>query len=253
MAYVPTTVTWKRTWSPKLFSFRVTRPAAFTFRNGEFVTLGLRGDGAPFTPRAYSIVSTADEPELEFLSIHVPNGPLTSRLVHIDIGDTVHVNTKATGSLTANHVTGDRVCYLLATGTGLAPFMSLARANDLYERFERVVLVHSVRHVEELAYRDTLTALQAERPFVYVPTVTREPFPANRRGAEWFLSGELSAEHGLPAPDAARDAVLICGNPQMTEETRDALLARGWHMTNHAGVGPFSVEIAFVLHHRDAA
>ncbi|MFN4263907.1 MAG: ferredoxin--NADP reductase [Thioalkalivibrionaceae bacterium] len=253
MAYQPTTVTWAHPWAPKLFSFRVTRPEGFNFRNGEFVTLGLRGDGGPFTPRAYSIVSTNDEPELEFLSIHVPDGPLTSRLVNIKPGDTVHVNTKATGSLTASHVTGDRTCYLLATGTGLAPFMSLARADDLYQRFEHVVLVHSVRHVDELAYRESLEALQSLRPFTYVPTVTREPFVSNRRGAEWFLSGALNEERGWPQPDASRDAVLICGNPEMTDQTRDALLARGWHMTNHAGVGAFSVEIAFVLHHRDAA
>ena len=247
MPYSEQTVRSVRPWSDKTFSFTLTRPADLAFENGEFVTIGLKREGK-LIARAYSIVSTADRDELEFLSIHVPDGPLTSQLVHIRPGDRVWVNSKTTGSLTLKHVLPGRNLYLLATGTGLAPFLALIRDPETWRRFEQVVLVHSVRSVAELAYRAEIEALEEPR-LHYVPTVTREPFPTPERGAELFRSGELSRRLGLPAPDPGLDRVMICGNPAMTRELTDHLKSSGWTISNHRGVGNFTTEIAFVLHH----
>lgn len=247
MPYSEQTVQSVRPWSDRTFSFTLTRPENFDFQNGEFVTIGLKQEGK-LVARAYSIVSTADREHLEFLSIHVPDGPLTSRLAQIQPGDTVWVNSKATGSLTLNHVLPGRVLYMLATGTGLAPFMCLIRDAELYTRYETVVLVHSVRHAVELAYREEIEAM--EQPQLrYVPTVTREPFPTPERGGDLFRSGELSKRLGLPAPDPEHDRVMICGNPDMTRELTRFLKDNGWTLTNHRGVGNFTTEVAFVLHH----
>lgn len=247
MPYSEQTVRSVRPWSDKTFSFTLSRPQDFDFENGEFVTIGLKREGR-LVARAYSIVSTADRDSLEFLSIHVPDGPLSSRLVHIRPGDTVWVNDKTTGTLTLNHVLPGRVLYLLATGTGLAPFMSLIRDPRLYDRFEQVVLVHSVRTVAELAYRDEIEAM-GRLQLHYVPTVTREPFLTPERGSDLFRSGALSAGLGLPAPDPQQDRVMICGNPAMTRELTRHLKATGWTLTNHRGVGNFTTEFAFVVHH----
>ena len=247
MSYSEQRVQSVRTWSDRTFSFTLSRPQDFVFENGEFVTIGLKRDGR-LVARAYSIVSTADRDYLEFLSIHVPDGPLTSELVHVRHGDSVWVNDKTTGTLTLHHVLPGRVLYLLATGTGLAPFMSLIRDPELYVRFEHVVLVHSVRTVAELAYRDEIEALPEPR-LHYVPTVTREPFPTPERGADLFRSGELSRRLGLPLPDPAQDRVMICGNPDMTRQLTRYLKDSGWTPTNHRGVGNFTTEFAFVVHH----
>ena len=245
MAYTEQRVTSVRKWSEKTFSFTTTRPEGFEFENGEFVTLGLRPEGKLIS-RAYSIVSTNDANHLEFLSIHVPDGPLTSRLVRIREGDGVWINSKTTGSLTLRHVQPGRNLFLLATGTGLAPFMSLIRDPALYATYERIVLVHTVRTVHELAYRPEIEALANER-LAYVPTVTREPFPTAQRGADLFRSGTLCTMLGLPEADAEHDRVMLCGNPHMNREMTEYLEARGWTMTNYRGVGNFTVEKAFVL------
>jgi ferredoxin/flavodoxin---NADP+ reductase len=247
MSYSEQRVQSVRPWSDKTFSFTLSRPRDFAFENGEFVTIGLKREGR-LVARAYSIVSTADRDYLEFLSIHVPDGPLTSQLVHIRPGDTVWVNDKTTGTLTLHHVLPGRVLYMLATGTGLAPFMSLIRDSELYARFEHVVLVHSVRTVAELAYRDEIEALRQPR-LHYVPTVTREPFPTPERGGDLFRTGELSRRLGLPVPDPAQDRVMICGNPDMTRQLTRYLKDSGWTLTNHRGVGNFTTEFAFVVHH----
>lgn len=245
MPYSQQRVTSIRQWSDKTFSFTTTRPQDFNFENGEFVTLGLKAEGK-LIARAYSIVSTNRAEQLEFLSIHVPDGPLTSRLAHIRIGEDVWINSKPTGSLTLKYVTPGRVLYLLSTGTGLAPFISLTRSPEVYAAFRKVVLVHTVRTVKELAYREELEARNGEQ-FIYAPTVTREAFTPNRRGTELFLSGELAASHQLPTPDPMQDRVMLCGNPDMTREMTAALKQRGWTMTNHRGVGNFTVEKAFVV------
>ncbi|MFN7087640.1 MAG: ferredoxin--NADP reductase [Burkholderiales bacterium] len=247
MPYTEQTVQSVRPWSDKTFSFTLSRPQDFAFASGEFVTLGLKREGR-LIARAYSIVSAANQPELEFLSIHVPDGPLTSQLVHVQPGDSVWLNGKPTGSLTLDHVQPGRVLTMIATGTGLAPFMSLVRDPETHARFETVVLVHSVRTVAELAYRDELESRVNGR-FHYVPTVTREPFPTPERGSVLFTSGALFEKLGLPAADPAHDRVMICGNPGMTREMTDFLKAAGWTLTNHRGIGNFTTELAFVTHH----
>ena len=247
MPYSEQTVQSVRTWSDKTFSFTLSRPQDFEFANGEFVTLGLKREGK-LVARAYSIVSTADRDHLEFLSIHVPDGPLTSQLVQVQPGSSVWVNSKATGSLTLNHVLPGRTLYMLATGTGLAPFISLVRDAATYAQFEQVVLVHSVRSVAELAYRTELETMDNPQ-FHYVPTVTREAFATSGRGADLFRSGELSRRLDLPLPDPEHDRVMICGNPEMTREMTMYLKDSGWTLTNHRGVGNFSTELAFVVHH----
>ena len=247
MPYSEQTVRSVRTWSDKTFSFTTTRPAGFEFANGEFVTIGLRPEGK-LIARAYSIVSTNDQDHLEFLSIHVPDGPLTSRLVHVQPGDPVMVNSKATGSLTLDYVRPGRHLFLLSTGTGLAPFMCLIRDPAVYRTFEKVILVHTVRTVQELAYREEIEALAGPQ-LLYVPTVTREPFPTPERGSDLFLSGGLCERLGLPPADPDQDRVMLCGNPDMNKAVSIALDERGWTMTSHRGVGNYTVEKAFVLHH----
>jgi ferredoxin/flavodoxin---NADP+ reductase len=243
--YTQQRVTSVRQWSDKTFSFTTTRAQDFQFENGEFVTLGLRPEGK-LIARAYSIVSTNDADHLEFLSIHVPDGPLTSRLAQIREGDGVWINSKATGSLTLRYVQPGRNLYLLATGTGLAPFMSLIRDPEVYKTHQRVILVHTVRTAPELAYRREIEALTGER-LCYVPTVTREPFPTPSRGADLFRSGELFAKLGLPEADPEHDRVMLCGNPHMNQEMSEYLQQRQWTMTTYRGVGNFTVEKAFVL------
>lgn len=249
MAYTEQRVTSVRKWSDKTFSFTTTRPDDFHFENGEFVTLGLRHEGK-LIARAYSIVSSNDADYLEFLSIHVPDGPLTSRLVKVREGDGVFINNKSTGSLTLKHVQPGRNLYMLATGTGLAPFICLIRDPELYQRYEKVILVHTVRTQVELAYRHEIEALASDRLF-YVPTVTREPFETTARVSDLFRSGALFSRLGLPVADPAHDRVMLCGNPPMLQEMTEYLKATGWTITSHRGVGNFTVEKAFVLRQDD--
>jgi ferredoxin--NADP+ reductase len=251
MAYTEQRITSIHRWSEKTFSFTTTRPADFRFENGEFVTLGMRRDGK-LIARAYSIVSTKDAEQLEFLSIHVPDGPLTSRLAQLREGEGVWINGKATGSLTLRHVQPGRHLYMLATGTGLAPFISLVRDPETYRHFEKLILVHSVRSRGELAYREHLESLAGER-LLYLPTVTREPFETPERGSDLFRDGRLFDRLSLPPADPAQDRLMLCGNPHMIKEMTAHLEAAGWTMTNYKGVGNFTVEKAFVLHHDDAA
>jgi len=171
-------------WNDTLFSFTCTRDAGLRFINGQFVMIGLEVNGKPLM-RAYSIVSANYEEHLEFLSIKVPDGPLTSRLQHIQVGDTIIVGKKPTGTLLCDYLLPGKRLYMLSTGTGLAPFMSIVRDPDTYERFEQIILVHGVREVDELAYRDMLVKHLPEHEFLgemvteklkYYPTVTREEF-----------------------------------------------------------------------------
>jgi len=245
MAYSEQRVTSVHKWSEKTFSFTTTKPDGFNFKNGEFVTIGLRAEGK-LIARAYSIVSTNDTNYLEFLSIYVPDGPLTSRLVHIREGDSVWINNKTTGSLTLNYVQPGRNLYLLATGTGLSPFMSLIRDPLTYDAYEKVVLVHTVRTIRELAYKDEIEAVSDDN-LKYVPTVTREPFKNHQRGSDLFKSGELFTQLDLPVGDPKFDRVMLCGNPNMNRDMTHFLEEQGWVMTTYRGVGNFTVEKAFVL------
>ena len=245
MPYSEQRVTSLHKWSEKTFSFTTTRPEDFQFENGEFVTLGLKTEGK-LIARAYSIVSHNDTEHLEFLSIHVPDGPLTSHLGQVSAGHSVWINSKTTGSLTLRYLQPGRNLYLLATGTGLAPFMSLIRDTEVYKAYQQVVLVHTVRTVPELAYRKEIEALSGDRLY-YVPTVTREPFSTPQRGADLFRSGDLFTHLHLPAADPEHDRVMLCGNPHMNQEMTDYLQKRQWTMTTYRGVGNFTVEKAFVL------
>jgi ferredoxin--NADP+ reductase len=222
-------------WNDTLFSFKTTRDPALRFRNGHFVMIGLEVEGKPLV-RAYSVASANYEEHLEFLSIKVPNGPLTSRLQHLKPGDKVLVGRKPTGTLVIDDLLPGRHLYLFGSGTGLAPFLSIARDPETYERYEKVILVHGVRLVSELAYADLLqTQLPADEflgelvrdKLIYYPTVTREPFRHQGRITDLIESGELTRRIGLPDLSREHDRGMICGSPAMLADTRALLDARG--------------------------
>ena len=240
-------------WTDRLFTFTTTRDPALRFSNGHFTMIGLKVDAKPLL-RAYSIVSANHEDHLEFLSIKVPDGPLTSRLQHVKPGERIIVGRKPTGTLVIDYLTPGKRLYLLSTGTGLAPFMSIVRDPDTYERFEQVILVHGVRRKDELAYHDLLTEhlprheLLGEtvaRQLRYYPTVTRESYRNNGRITELIESGRLFADLGVPALDAAQDRVMICGSPPMLRDLKQLLEARGFAEGNTSTPGAFVVERAF--------
>jgi ferredoxin--NADP+ reductase len=247
-----------RHWNDNLFSFRTTRDDALRFINGQFVMLGLEGaghGGRPLT-RAYSIASANHDEFLEFFSIKVPDGPLTSKLQHLAVGDEVVVSRKPTGTLVLRDLRPGRTLYLLATGTGLAPFLSLIQDPESYERFEKVVLVHGVRTVDELAYRDFITRELPAHEYlgemvaaqlVYYPTVTREDFATRGRITDLIDSGKLFADLGLPPLDPAHDRAMICGSPHMIRDCCALLDARGFEVSPHIGaMGDYVIERAFV-------
>ena len=249
------TVTGVRHWNESLFSFRTTRDDGLRFENGHFVMLGLEVDGRPLL-RAYSIASPNYAEHLEFFSIKVPDGALTSRLQHVREGDPVLVSRKPTGTLLVHDLLPGEHLYLLATGTGLAPFLSIIQDPEVYERFEKVVLVHGVRHTSELAYSDYI---REELPanewlgdavrdqLVYYPTVTREPYVNRGRLTDLIRSGKLFEDIGLPPLDPERDRAMLCGSPSMLRETADLLDGRGFAVSPHIGVpGHYVVERAFV-------
>ena len=244
-----------RHWNNTLFSFRTTRNPGFRFQNGHFVMIGLEVDGRPLM-RAYSIVSPNYEEHLEFLSIKISNGPLTSRLQHLKVDDTVLIGRKSVGTLVLADLKPGHYLYLLSTGTGLAPFLSIIQDPEVYERFGKIVLVHGVRWISELAYADFIThELPAHKFFgdmvqkqlIYYPTVTRDLFHSQGRLTNLIESGKLSADVGLPALDPERDRVMICGSPAMLKETRALLDLRGFLVSTHVGEpGDYVVERAFV-------
>ena len=242
-------------WNETLFSFRTTRAPGLRFRNGHFVMLGLPVDGKPLL-RAYSVASANHDEHLEFLSIKVPDGPLTSRLQHLKPGDEVIVGRKPVGSLVLDDLRPGRNVYLLSTGTGLAPFMSIIRDPETYERFEKVVLIHGVRWVSELAYAELITTQLPEDEFlgemvkdklVYYPTVTREPFRHQGRLTEVIGSGRLFSDTGLPPMDPALDRAMICGSAAMLKDTSAMLDAMGFRISPRQGEqGDYVIERAFV-------
>src|SRR5690606_8271667 len=240
-------------WTNRLFSFTTTRDRSLRFSNGHFTMIGLE-DGGRKLMRAYSIVSPNYEDHLEFLSIKVPGGPLTSKLQHIKPGDTIIVGRKPTGTLLIDYLRPGRRLYLLATGTGLAPFMSVVRAPEPYERFEQVILVHSVREVDELAYHDYLVEHLPSHEFLgdlvtsklrYYPTVTREEFVHTGRITELIESGKLLADLGVPALDPANDRVMLCGSPAMLRDLKQMFGASGFREGNTSTPGDYVVERAF--------
>lgn len=255
VAFANETVLNVRHWNESLFSFTTTRDSALRFRNGHFVMVGMPVEGRPLL-RAYSIASPNHDETLEFLSIKVPNGPLTSRLQHLKSGDQILVSRKPTGTLVLDDLKPGRHLYLLATGTGLAPFLSLIRDPDVYERFEKVVLVHGVRRVSDLAYYDYIRdelpqheflGEQVRAQLIYYPTVTREPFEHQGRLTELIENGRLAADIGLPPLNPQTDRVMMCGSPGMLADTSAILDARGFSISPHIGTpGDYVIERAFV-------
>jgi ferredoxin--NADP+ reductase len=251
----PETVLEVHHWNETLFSFKTTRGSGLRFRNGHFVMIGLPVDGRPLL-RAYSVASANYEEHLEFLSIKVPDGPLTSRLQHLKPGDTVLVGDKPSGTLVVDDLKPGRRLYLFGSGTGLAPFMSIVKDPETFERFEKVVLVHGVRFVSELAYADFLTnELPANEFFgeavrdklLYYPTVTREPFRHQGRITDLIETDRLTDDLGLPPIDPREDRAMICGSPAMLADTRALLDRRGFAISPQQGVqGDYVIERAFV-------
>ena len=241
-------------WTDSLFSFTATRDSSFRFRNGQFTMLGIEIDGRPLL-RAYSMASANYEERLEFFSIKVPDGPLTSRLQRIREGDAILIGRKATGTLVQDNLLPGTTLYLLATGTGLAPFASIVKDPETYDRFDKVVLVHGCRQVAELAYGETLINQLPRNEFfgdvvreklVYYPTVTREPFHNRGRITDLIASGALFRDTGQPPLDVACDRLMLCGSPPMLADLRTLLVERGFSEGNHSEPGHFVIEKAFV-------
>jgi ferredoxin/flavodoxin---NADP+ reductase len=249
-------VTSVRHWTDRLFSFTMTRPQSFRFRSGEFVMIGLPGEAKPVM-RAYSIASPCFAEELEFLSIKVPDGPLTSKLQRIEPGDAILMGRKTTGTLVLDALKSGKRLFLIGAGTGLAPYLAVARDPEAYERFEQVIVVHSVREVAELAYRelferelfdDPLVGDLAREKLVYYPTVTREPFDRTGRITTRIQSGELFADlHMDPSGfDPEEDRVMLCGSMAMIKETAALLERFGLREGANADPGDYVLERAFV-------
>ncbi|WP_343609229.1 ferredoxin--NADP reductase [Novosphingobium sp.] len=250
------TVRWVRHWNEHLFSFAIERPASLRFRSGEFVMVGLDNGPRPLM-RAYSIASPDYAEELEFLSIKVPDGPLTSRLQTIRAGDQVYLSRKPTGTLVCDALLPGSRLFLFSTGTGLAPFLSLVRDPEVYDRFSQIVLVHSVRRVSDLAYHDELMAQLAADPLVadqallqfhYVPTVTREPFRNTGRIQAMIDDGSLFAPPlmGAPKLDPETDRVMLCGSTEMIRDFAHMLDGAGFEEGSNAKMGHYVIERAFV-------
>ncbi|MBP6818845.1 MAG: ferredoxin--NADP reductase [Ferrovibrio sp.] len=248
------TVTYVHHWTDTLFTFRTTREPSFRFINGQFAMIGLIVDNKPLL-RAYSMVSSNHEDFLEFFSIKVQNGPLTSRLQHLKVGDRIIVNRKPTGTLLQDNLVPGKHLYLLATGTGLAPFMSIIKDPEAYERYDKVILVHGTRTVGELAYQDYITRELLEHEFlgemardklIYYPTVTREAYRNQGRVTDLISSGKLFQDIGLPPLDITQDRVMLCGSPDMLRDMRAYLDERKWEEGSTTGAGHYVIEKAFV-------
>ena len=241
-------------WTDRLFSFTTTRGQGLRFSNGHFTMIGLMVDGKPLL-RAYSVVSANYEEHLEFLSIKVPNGPLTSRLQHIQVGDTILVGKKPTGTLLIDYLLPGKRLYLISTGTGLAPFMSVIRDPDTYEKFQEVILIHGVREVAELAYHDYITqelprheilGEMVSKQLKYYPTVTREPFRNQGRSPDLIESGKLFTDLGVPPLNPLEDRVMLCGSPEMLASLKTLLEKRDFEEGSTTRPGDFVIERAFV-------
>lgn len=243
-------------WTDRLFSFAITRPSTFRFRSGEFVMIGLPSEGKPVM-RAYSIASPNWAEEIDFFSIKVPDGPLTSRLQKIQVGDPVLMGRKPTGTLVLDALKPGKRLFLFGTGTGLAPFLSVARDPDAYEHFDQVIVAHGVREVAELAYRDfwtkgifedELIGELAQGKLTYYPCVTREPFERQGRFPDLMKSGQMFRELGMPETgfDPAVDRAMLCGSMAMIKDVAAALESYGMKEGSNAEPGDFVLERAFV-------
>ncbi len=242
-------------WNDTLFSFKTTRQDGLRFENGQFVMIGLEVDGRPLA-RAYSVASPNYDEHLEFLSIKVQDGPLTSRLQHIKVDDELLVSRKPTGTLVIHDLKPAKNLYLFSTGTGLAPYMSLIQDIEVYDRFEKVILVHGVRKVDDLAYKDFIENELPENEFfgdevknklIYYPTVTRETFKNEGRLTDLIKSGKLFKDIGLEKMNPEDDRAMICGSPEMLKDTQDLLDSMDFKVSPRIGEpGDYVIEHAFV-------
>jgi len=249
------TVTLVKHWTDRLFSFRVTRPASLRFRSGEFVMIGLLGDNGKPLLRAYSIASPNWDDELEFYSIKVPDGPLTSRLQHIVPGDQIILRPKPVGTLVHDALLPGRRLWFLATGTGLAPFASLMRDPETYEKYNQVIMMHTCRETKELEYGrtvveslkdDELIGEMAEGKLLYYPTTTRDVTPFMGRITDNLTSGKVFADLGLTPMDPAEDRAMVCGSLAFNHDVKAVL--EGFGLREGANSEPleYVVEKAFV-------
>jgi ferredoxin--NADP+ reductase len=250
------TITQVEHYTDRLFRFRVTRPASLRFRSGEFVMIGLPGKSADDRPvfRAYSIASPSWDDELEFFSIKVPGGPLTEHLQKIQPGDTLLMKKKPTGTLVLDALLPGKRVYMLSTGTGIAPFASLIRDPETYEKFEQVIITHTCREIAELRYGQDLIAAIKDDPLVsefadgrleHYTSVTREPYPHTQRITTAIENGSFFEDLGLAPFDPAEDRVMICGSMEMIRDCKALCIAAGLKEGSNARPGEFVVERAF--------
>ncbi|WP_420591593.1 ferredoxin--NADP reductase [Bacterioplanoides sp.] len=248
------TVTSVHHWNETLFSFTTTRNQGLRFKNGHFTMIGLEVEDKPLL-RAYSIASANYEEEMEFFSIKVQDGPLTSRLQKLAVGDEILVGTKPVGTLITDSLLPGKNLYLLSTGTGLAPFMSIIKDLDVYEQYEKVVLTHGVRYVSELAYQDRIENELPNNEYfgdvvrdklIYYPTVTREEYRNTGRLTDLIRSGQLTADIGLADLDPENDRFMLCGSPAMLDELTDMLDELGFKEARAGQAGHYVIERAFV-------
>ena len=241
-------------YTDRLFRFRITRPRSFRFRSGEFVMIGLPNAAKPVF-RAYSVACPAWDEELEFFSIKVPDGPLTEHLQKIKVGDTVLMKPKSTGTLVVDALLPGKRLFMLSTGTGIAPFASLIREPDVYEKFEEVVLTHTCRLKAELKYgfdivaqakEDILVGEEATKKLVHYPTTTREPTGHMGRITDLIESGKLFEDLGERGLDPATDRIMICGSMGLNMDLKRILEARGFVEGANSKPGDYVVERAFV-------
>ena len=242
-------------WTDKLFSFQTDRPPSFRFQSGEFAMIGLADNDGKVVTRAYSIASPHWDDHLEFYSIIVPDGPLTARLRHIQIGDDIILRPKTTGTLNLARLRDGKRLYLLATGTGFAPFASLIRDPETYERFDAVILVHGCRTIAELGYSQKIVADSRAHPLIgemvtaqlhYVPSVTRENFTQTGRITTLLADGKLASSLLLPPLDADFDRIMICGSIGLNQDIAAQLLAKNFQEGNLSNPGDYVIERAFV-------
>lgn len=241
-------------WNDSLFSIRTTRNPSFRFENGQFTLVGIERDGRKVM-RAYSMVSANYEDHLEFFSIKVPDGPLTSQLATIQPGDALWVSQKTTGTLVNGHLQPGKRLYMFATGTGLAPFLSLIKDPSIYDAYESVILAHCVRKVSDLAYQREISHVLTSNPYfgesvkeklIYFPTVTREPFRNQGRLTDLLKTDQLTNTLGLPPLAPAADRIMLCGNPEMIKEMSEQLSERGFAEAKSGHLGHYVIERAFV-------